>query len=64
MADEIITMTDIRRAKMCSRGARDFFIKHDLDWSLFLKEGIEAEKLIGTGDAMAIKVVEVYRGRQ
>lgn len=60
----VIFMTDIRAASMCSRGARAFFIRNNLDWSDFLKNGIEGEKLSGTGDAMAIRVVEVARGRK
>jgi hypothetical protein len=58
-----ITMRDIRRAKMCSVGARAFFIRHGLDWSAFLKSGIDSEKVLATGDAMARKVVEVANGK-
>lgn len=57
----IITMRHVRQAKMCSRGVRDFFIKHNLDWDLFLKEGISAAKLEATGDAMAINVVRMVK---
>lgn len=60
----IITMRDIRRAKMCSAGARAFFIRHKLDWSEFLKSGIHSNKVIATGDAMAIRVVEVASGKR
>lgn len=57
----IITMRDIRAAKMCSRGARTFFKRHGLDWTDFLKNGIPAWKLAATGDAMALQVVEAAR---
>lgn len=59
-----IKMEHIRQARMCSRGARDFFIRHNLDWNTFLREGIDEELLIATGDAMALQVVEVANGRQ
>jgi hypothetical protein len=59
-----IFMRDIRRAKMCSRGARDWFALHNLDWSAFLKSGIESDVLIETGCPMALKVVEAANGRQ
>lgn len=59
----IVTMRDIRRAKMCSRGTRDFFRRHGLDFDDFLTNGIPAEKLEATGDAMAARVCEVARGR-
>ena len=58
-----ITMRHIRAAKMCSRGAREWFDRHGFDWSDFLKQGIESEKVLATGDAMAWRVVEVANGR-
>lgn len=64
MSDPLVRMEHIRAAKMCSRGARDFFNRHNLDWSKFLKEGIPATELEATGDTMAITVAEVARGRQ
>ena len=59
----IVNMSHVRKARMCSRGARAFFERHGLDWQAFLREGIQAERLEATGDAMAMKVVEVARGR-
>ncbi len=64
MSDVIVTMRDIRAAKMCSQGSRDFFQRHGIDWSDFLKSGVSAELLESTGDAMALRVVEVARGRK
>lgn len=55
----MVTMLHIRKARMCSGGTRAFFLRHRLNWSLFLKQGIEAEKLAATGDAMALQVVKV-----
>ena len=60
----IITMEHIRQAKMCSRGTRKFFQSNGLDWSDFLKNGIEEEKLASTGDAMALRVIEVAHGEE
>lgn len=60
----IVTMRDVRAARMCSSGARKFFIRHGLDWQDFLKNGIESGALVATGDAMALKVVEVARERR
>lgn len=64
MEDVLITMRDIRKAGMCSRGARSFFIRHGLDWDLFLKKGVPAQAVWDTGDAMARQVVEVACGRK
>lgn len=60
----IVTMKDIRACKMCSGGTRDFFRRHNMDWSKFLAEGLPEEQFIATGDAMAMQVVEQARGRQ
>lgn len=59
-----IYMSDIRNAKMCARGTRAFFMMHGLDFQDFLKNGIDAEKILNTKDAMAIQVVELKYGRQ
>lgn len=60
----IITIRDVRAVRYCSRGARDFFKRHGLDWADFLMNGIEDVKLLSTGDPMARKVVEVARERR
>ncbi|WP_207950788.1 hypothetical protein [Marinobacter sp. JSM 1782161] len=64
MSELTVTMRDIRAAKMCSRGTRAFFRRHDMDWDKFLREGLPASEFERTGDAMALQVVEVARGRQ
>lgn len=55
----IITMKHVRKAMMCSAGTRDFFKKHNLDYTDFLKNGIDSNILLSLNDAMANKVVEV-----
>ena len=59
MTDVIVTITHARRDQLCSRGLREFFQQHDLDWSAFLREGIPASALLATGDAMAERVVRI-----
>lgn len=59
-----VTMRHIRQCKMCSRGARDFFDRHGLDWGEFLKSGLPAESLESTGDAMALQVAAAARAEQ
>ena len=58
-ATTIVRMAHVRQAKMCSSGAREFFARHGLNWQDFLKNGIDAETLRATGDAMALQVVKV-----
>jgi hypothetical protein len=57
----MVTMRHIRAARLCSRGTRTFFQRHGLDWVGFLRHGIAAERLEGTGDAMAIEVALIAR---
>lgn len=64
MEPTTITMRDVRAAHMCSRGAREFFERHRLDWATFLKDGVPIEVIEAIPDAMAQKVVEVARGRK
>lgn len=60
----IVRMKHIRQAKLCSDGARGFWARHGLDWTDFLRNGIDGDKLLATGDAQAAKVVEVARGQK
>lgn len=62
-APVIVTMRDIRAARMCSSGTRAFFDRHGMDWNKFLSEGLPESEFLRTGDAMAERVVEVARGR-
>ncbi|WP_228133335.1 hypothetical protein [Acinetobacter sp. UNC436CL71CviS28] len=52
-------MSDLRKAKMCARGSRAFFLSQGWDWQEFLKNGIELEVVKASKDAMAQQVVEV-----
>ena len=58
-----IYMSDLRKAKMCARGSRAFFLSQGWDWQEFLKNGRDAQDFIDTKDAMALQVVEVAHGR-
>lgn len=60
----IIRMRDIRAARMCSKGARGWFERHGLDWSDFIKNGVEAQKVLDTGCPMGRKVVEAASERR
>lgn len=62
--DLIIRMPDIRAAKQCSRGARQFCENHNLDWASFLKNGIKSGILIDLNDEMVMEVVRCANGRK
>ena len=59
MSEVKVTMRHIRQATMCSRGARAFFQRHGLDWETFLREGLDADLIRATGDAMAMRVADI-----
>ena len=60
-----IYMSDLRKAKMCARGSRAFFLSQGWDWQDFLKNGIDLEIVKASKDAMAQQVVEyVKNGRK
>ena len=53
----IVRAEDIRAARLCFQGARPWFCRHGLDWQAFLAEGLPAEVLAATGDALALRVI-------
>lgn len=59
-----VTVQDIKVLRFCNRGARSFFEKNGLDWSGFVSNGIDADCLRETGDAMALRAVEVAERRE
>ncbi|WP_180036394.1 MULTISPECIES: hypothetical protein [unclassified Acinetobacter] len=55
-----VYMRHVRAAGYCRKeGVKPFFDARNWDWLDFIKNGIDAEKLIETNDAMALKVVEI-----
>ena len=59
----IVTVQDLRAARLCFQGARPWFRRYGFSWQAFLAEGIEAETLEATGDALAFRVTAVARAR-
>lgn len=58
----LITIDHVRASGLCVHGTRGWFARQGLDFRAFLREGIDAQTLLATGDAMALRVVE--RARQ
>ena len=57
--DVLVTIAHVRAAGLCVHGTRTWFARQGLDFRAFLREGIDAQTLLATGDAMAARVVEV-----
>jgi hypothetical protein len=54
----LITITDIRLAGHCVSGARDWAQAYGIDFRDFIRNGIDSEVLLATGDAMAEQVIQ------
>lgn len=48
----------------CRRNTRRFFVRHKLDWPLFLKQGLPEEQFLATQDHMAIELVKAAHGQR
>lgn len=57
----IVTIKHLRDAGMCAREPRKWFAKQGLSWSDFITDGLPESVLVATGDALAMKVVEIAR---
>jgi hypothetical protein len=55
---------DLAAIKFCNRGARQFFERHGLDWSDFIKNGLDASRVEHIDDAMLRQVVAAARQRE
>ncbi len=59
----IVIYADLRACNFCSRGARDWFRRHDLNYMDFVQNGLPDHVLAGTGDALAMRVIEQAKKR-
>lgn len=55
--DLLITADDVRQAKKCMGGAREFAALHELDYDRFLEDGIPAGVILLTGNPDAVAIV-------
>jgi hypothetical protein len=60
----LVTIAHVRAAGLCVHGTRTWFARQGLDFRAFLAHGLPASVLLATGDAMALRVVEVARRAQ
>ena len=60
----VVVYDDIAKAGYCAAGARRWFEAHGLDFKTFIAEGVAAEVLLATEDAMAERVVALKLERE
>ncbi len=58
-----VTIQDIRAARYCLPGVRPWFRRHGLDWQAFLDDGLPADSLRATGDALVEPVIRMAEER-
>lgn len=57
--DHLHSVPGANNAGFCHRGARNLCERYGIDWQQVVTDGgIAAERLIATGDALALQVVE------
>ncbi|EHN5173248.1 hypothetical protein KI912_003104 [Salmonella enterica] len=57
-----VTLAHVRQAGYCPQGSRQFARRYGLDFRRFIREGgIDAEILLATGDALAVRLVDIAR---
>lgn len=64
----IVTLDHLRRAPgfgarpgYCAQGGREWFAYYGLDWNAFIRDGIDAEAIEATGDALGLHLIEFAR---
>lgn len=62
----IVRMEHCRELRYCARGVRELFARYGLDYTDFLNNGIDSDKLLEAtdNDGMALAAVEVARERE
>ncbi len=60
----IVTIDDVRAVGLCVNGSRTWFERHGLDFRALRRKALDAETMLATNDAMALRVVEHARTRQ
>lgn len=61
---DTVTVKHMRKAGYCIVGAKKFADRYNLDFKKFIKEGLPADKLEQTGDALGIKLAEIARAER
>ena len=59
-----VTIQDLRDARYCLAGVRPWFRRHGFAWQDFLAQGIEADRLRATGDALVEPVIRIAEMRE
>jgi hypothetical protein len=61
--DIVVTITDVRNAGVCVRGAKRWTQANGLDFAHFLKHGLPASTLLATGDPRVPRAIATAEAR-
>ena len=61
MSTLIVRPNHVRQAKLCTRGARQWFALHKIDWNEFVTQGVPIERLEALKDELADRVCQCCR---
>jgi len=56
--------SDVMAVSFCNRGAREFCVKHGIDWGDFVRNGIEVSKVTHIDDAMLKRAITAAEARE
>lgn len=59
-----INIEDFRKYKICTKGLRKFCMRHNIDWATLIKDGIDHQVFINTGDGFAFRVINEIKERK
>ncbi|WP_424931885.1 hypothetical protein [Amaricoccus macauensis] len=59
-----VTVQDLRTARYCLKGARAWFARNGFEWAELVRDGIAAERLQATGDALVNAAVRAAEARE
>lgn len=61
MSEIIVRIEHVRKAGLCTRGARQWFRMRALDYMQFLKDGLPISRIEAVGDSLSAKVCAAAR---
>ncbi len=64
IAPTIVTTADLRAVGYCFAGVRPWFARNGFDWQAFIEQGISAERLRATSDALIEPVIRAAELRE
>jgi hypothetical protein len=59
--DPLVTIAHLREAKLCSRGARQWCARYNIDFMRFITTGIPCSEVEAINDQLGLTLVKIAR---